>query len=79
MLHDMDFSNFETCIGCIKGKLPIEVRKGKRNRKQNALELILININVSIALSGIGGYKYFITFIDDYSKYGWVELFSENF
>ena len=27
----------------------------------------------------VGGYKYFITFIDDYSRYGFVELIREKF
>ena len=27
----------------------------------------------------MGGYKYFITFIDDYSCYGFVELIREKF
>ena len=27
----------------------------------------------------MGGYKYFITFLDDYSRYGFVELIREKF
>ena len=27
----------------------------------------------------LGGYKYFITFIDDFSRYGYVELIHEKF
>ena len=29
--------------------------------------------------NAIGGYKYFITFIKDYSIYGWVEPLSKKF
>ena len=32
-----------------------------------------------ITSSAIGGYKYFITFIDDYSRFGWTKLLIEKF
>ena len=44
VLYDLHFSNFDTCIDCIKGKLPTRAIKGKRSRKQNILELIHIDI-----------------------------------
>ena len=78
MLHYIDFSYFETCIGCIKGKLPTRVRKGKMSRKQDVLGLIHTDINEPIMPNAIGDHKYFITFIDYYSKYGWVELLNEK-
>ena len=27
VLHDLDFLNFDTCIDCIKGKLPSELER----------------------------------------------------
>ena len=32
-----------------------------------------------LAPTTLGGHKYFITFIDDFSRYGYVELIHENF
>ena len=78
VLHDLDFTDFDTCVDCIKGKLPARARKGKRSRKQDVLEMIYTDICGPITPSAIGGYKYFITFIDDYSRFGWLELLTEK-
>ena len=78
VLHDLDFLDFDTCVDCIKGKLPARARKGKKGRKQDVLEMIYTDICGPITPSAIGGYKYFITFIDDCSRFGWVELLAEK-
>ena len=70
ILRDLDFSDFDACVDCIKGKLPTRTRKGKRSRKQNILELIHIDINGPITPTAMGGYRYFITFKDYYSRFG---------
>ena len=70
ILQDLDFSDFDTCVDCIKGKLPARARKGKRSRKLNILELIHTDISGPITPTAMGGYRYFITFIDDYSRFG---------
>ena len=41
----------------------------KISRKQDVLKLIYINIGKFIAPIAISGYQYFITFIDDYSRF----------
>ena len=43
------------------------------------LGVIHTYICASFTHLAIGGYKYFITFIDDYSRYGFVELIHEKF
>ena len=70
VLHDLDFLDFDTCIDCIEGKLPIRARKDKKNRKQDVLELIHTNISKPITPSEMGDHKYFITFINYYSIFG---------
>ena len=74
ILHDFDFSNFDVCVDCIKGKLPTKVRKGKKNKKQDVLKLIHTNISEPLSPLAISSYKYFITFIYDYSNFGWVKF-----
>ena len=78
VLHDLDFSNFDTYIDCIKRKLPTRARKGKRGRKQNVLEIIHTYICGPISSNTMEGYKYFFIFIDDYSKFGWIELLAKK-
>jgi len=78
ILHDLDFSDFDTCVDCVKGKLTVKVRNTGTNRSDNVLELIHTDICGPITPTSMGGYKYFITFIDDYSRFGWIDLLQEN-
>ena len=54
ILHDLDFSDFDTCVDCIKRKLPVRARKGKRSRKQSIPGLIHINISGPITPTIMG-------------------------
>ena len=78
ILPDLDFSNFDTCVDCIKGKLTAKVRNAEIDRCTELLEVIHTDICKSFTPLAMGVYKYFITFIDDYSRYGFVELIHEK-
>ena len=75
---DLDFSDFDTCVDCIKGKLTAKVKNAKIDRCTELLRVIHTNICGSFTPLAMSGYKYFITFIDDYSRYGFVELIREK-
>ena len=72
-----NLSNIElpTCESCLKGKL---VRKpfAKANRAQYPLQLIVKHLWTN-EHNGHGAY-YFITFIDDYTRYGLIYLVTHN-
>ena len=55
-----------------------KVRNAKVDRCIDLLEVIHINIYGSFTPLAMGGHKYFITFIEDYSRYGFVELNPEK-
>ena len=78
ILPDLDFSDFDTCVDCIKGKLIAKVNKAKIDRCMKFLGVIHTYIYGSFTPLAMGGYKYFIMFIDDYSHYGFVELIHEK-
>ena len=61
-----DFTDFETCVDCIKGKQTNMSKKGAK-RSSDLLEIIHTNI----CCPDMHAYcqKYFISFIDDYSRY----------
>ena len=63
---------------CIKGKPITKVRNTKIDRRTKLLGVIHTNICGSFTPLSMGGYKYFITFIDDYSCYGFFELIREK-
>ena len=46
--------------------------KGYRAKEQ--LELVHSNLCGPMTIQAIGGFEYFITFIDDYSRYGYIYL-----
>ena len=48
--------------------------KKKYVRANNLLELIHFDVCGPMSTSARGGYRYFIIFIDDYSRYGYVYL-----
>ena len=50
-----------------------------RHRCTELLEVIHIDIYGPFTPPAMGGYKYFITFIGDYSRYGFVELIHKKF
>ena len=78
VLMELDFSDFATYIDCVKGKLTAKVRKSKTDRCTDLLEVIHTDICEPFVPPAMGGYKYFITFIDDFSRYDHIELIREK-
>ena len=78
ILHNLDFSDLSTCVEYVKGKLTSKVRKYRITRCEDVLELINIDICGPFTLIALGGYRYFITFTDDFSRYEHVELIREK-
>ena len=67
ILLNLDFSYFDTCVDCIKGKLTAKIRNVKADICTKLLGVIHTNICGSFTPTTMSGHKYFITFIDDYS------------
>lgn len=63
-LNTLDFTDFETCVDCIKGKQTNKSNKGA-NRSSDILEII--HIYICRPDMDSHGHRYFISFIDDYS------------
>ena len=69
VLSTLFYIVLETCVDCIKGK---QTNKSKKdaNRSSNILEII--HTDICCPNLDMLGKKYFITFIDDYSRYMYV-------
>ena len=65
VLEALDFTDFGTCVNCIKGKQTNKIKKGAR-RSSNILEIVHNDISNPYEMC-LNGQRYFITFIDDYS------------
>ncbi|RVX03812.1 Retrovirus-related Pol polyprotein from transposon TNT 1-94 [Vitis vinifera] len=77
ILDPLDFSDFQVCIECIKGK-QTNMKKKNANRCSDVLELIHTDICGPFPTPSWNGQQYFITFIDDYSRYGYFYLIHEK-
>jgi hypothetical protein len=62
ILHPLDFSNFDQCIKCIKGD----------DQSTRILELIHTDICDPFPIESMDGFDSFITFTNDYSRYGYI-------
>ena len=65
---------YETCETCLLDKMTKLPFKGKGQRATETLELIQSDVWGPMSVTARGGFSYFITFIDDYSRYGCVYL-----
>ena len=77
ILQPLNFSDFGDCINCIKGK-QTNFRKYEANRCSEVLELIHTDICGPFPTATRNGHRYFISFIDDYSRYGYIYLIKEK-
>ena len=77
ILDPLNFTDFNDCINCIKGK-QTNKRRFEANRSLDVLELIHTDICGPFPTSAWNGQQYFITFIDDFSRYGYIYLISEK-
>jgi hypothetical protein len=77
ILLPLEFSDLEQCIECIKGKF---VKKIKKNAKRSTgvLDIIHTDICGPFNVKSMDGYDSFITFTDDYSRYGYIYLIKER-
>lgn len=77
ILPNLDFSDLDSCVDCIKGKLTNSRKKGS-TRSTELLELIHTDICGPFKNQTICGNHYFITFIDDHSRFCHISLLSEK-
>ena len=77
ILPPLEFSDIEQCIDCIKGKYVKQIKKGA-NRSTATLEIIHTDICGPFPVKSVDGYDSFITFTDDYSRYGYIYPIKER-
>ncbi|KAF7835748.1 Retrovirus-related Pol polyprotein from transposon TNT 1-94 [Senna tora] len=75
VLNALDFTDFNTCIDCIKGK---QTNKTKKGAKRSSSLLEIIHTDICSPDVDSSNQKYFITFIDDYSRYMFLYLLNNK-
>jgi hypothetical protein len=74
LLTLFDFEFYEICEACLLGKMTKMHFSGFPERASDLLELIHTDVCGPMSTTSRAGYQYFITFIDDLSRYGYVYL-----
>ena len=77
ILPPLEFSDLEQCIDSIKGKY---VKKIKKDAKRSVwiLEIVHTDICGPFPVKSMDGYDSFITFTDDYSRFGYIYPIKER-
>ncbi|KAJ9539488.1 hypothetical protein OSB04_032221 [Centaurea solstitialis] len=81
-LGTFDFKPFDNCESCLSGKMTKEPFNKYNERATDLLEIVHTDVCGPFSHEARGGYWYFITFTDDFSRYGYVYLMrhkSESF
>ncbi|WJX51342.1 hypothetical protein P8452_37547 [Trifolium repens] len=81
-LESFDYESYDTCRSCLIGKMTKAPFTGKGERANDLLALIHTDVCGPLNIPARGGFSYFITFTDDFSRYGYVYLMkhkSESF
>ncbi|KAJ9556254.1 hypothetical protein OSB04_010868 [Centaurea solstitialis] len=81
-LGSFDYKPFDNCESCLSGKMTKQPFNKENERAIDLLEIIHTDVCGPFSHVARGGYRYFITFTDDFNRYGYVYLMrhkSESF
>ena len=70
----MAVEHISVCESCLEGKMTKRPFYSKGNRASSLLELVHTDVCGPMNIKAREGYRYFVTFIDDYSRYGYTYL-----
>ena len=71
LLGSMSTENFD-CVSCQLGKQPILPFNTSETVSTDIFDLIHSDVWRPSSISSIGGSRYFIVFVDNYSRYSWI-------
>ena len=77
VLQPFDVRDIDKCVSCIKGKNTRTRGKGS-SRATELLQLIHTDTCGPFPTATRNGHRYFITFTDDYSRYGYIYLIRDK-
>ena len=78
-LDKFDFESYEECKSCLIGKMAKAPFTGQDESYTERLGLIYSDLCGPVRTMTRGGFYYFITFTDDFSRYGYVYLLKKKY
>ena len=73
-MESLDYESFDACKPCLMGKMTKTPFSGTMERANDLLKIIHTDVCGSMSVEARGGYRYFLTFTDDLSRYGNIYL-----
>ena len=73
-LRELYVSTLPICESCLEGKMTKRPFSAKGERSKEPLQLVHSDVYGPLSVQARGGYEYFVTFIDNYSRYNYVYL-----
>ena len=73
-LRKLNVSTLLVCESCFECKMTKRPFSAKGERSKEPLQLVHSDVCGPLSVQARGGYEYFVTFIDDYSRYSYVYL-----
>jgi hypothetical protein len=73
-LSSFDFESFDTCESYLLGKMTKTPFTGQSERASDLLGLVHTDVRGPMSSVARGSFQYFITFTDDFSRYGHIYL-----
>src|SRR6186997_3304599 len=74
LLESLDYESLGACEPCLMGKMTKTPFSGTMERATDLLEIIHTDVCGPMSVEARGGYRYFLTFTDDLSRYGYIYL-----
>uniref|UniRef100_M8ASV7 Wall-associated receptor kinase 5 n=1 Tax=Aegilops tauschii TaxID=37682 RepID=M8ASV7_AEGTA len=77
-LESLDYESFDACEPCLIGKMTKTPFSETMERANDLLEIIHTDICGPMSVEARDGYRYFLTFTDDLSRYVYIYLMKHN-
>ena len=74
LLESLGYESFDACESCLMGKITKTPFSGTMERASDLLEIIHTDVCGPMSVEARGGYRYFLTFTDDLSRYEYIYL-----
>ena len=74
ILESLDYESLGACEPCLMGKMTKTPFSGTMERATDSLEIIHTDVCGPMSVEARGRYRYFLTFTDDLSRYGYIYL-----
>ena len=74
ILESLDYESLDACEPCLMGKMTKTPFSGTMEQATDLLEIIHTDVCGTMSVEARERYRYFLTFTDDLSRYGYIYL-----